>query len=441
MKVIPEPIAELSGPSEYLQEVLATPPRWIVRWGQVGVFLLVVILLALAWFICYPDRISGKLVVTTLNPPIGVVAQTDGYIRNLFVKDHDIVESEAILGVIQNAARYEDVMQLQETLQILDSNKPITDFSGSLLFPAYQLGDMQEFYTKVQTAWSAYQQNLKLSPHYQERLSINRQLEQYQQLFTQKQNEHELLSRKAQLVEKDFLRNKQLYATQAIAEKTLEISEQQWLEAKYAAEVLTSELIQIKLKISQLMYNRQHLANQHFQTENELQSSLLSALDNLHAALSQWEEQYLLRAPQAGKVSLFDFERPKQYVHALDTVMRILPENEQAIFGRLLVPIKNFGKVQVGQRVQVYLDSYPFEEYGILPARVEDFSELPQHEYYRVFISFPEGLRTNYGKMIPAQQHLQGQAEIITEERRLIELLFDKLRANTLTKNMLTPAL
>ena len=437
MKVIPEPIAELREPSQYLQEVLATPPRWIVRWGQVGVFILLIILLLLGWFIRYPDRISGKLLITTLNPPIGVVAQTNGYLMDLLVKDHNGVEAGEVLAVIQNAARYEDVIQLQETLQILNASNPITTFLDSLLFPAFQLGDMQEYYSKFLTAWSAYQQYLRLNSHYQHRLSINAQIEQYQQLLTQKQTEQELLNRKSQLVEKDFLRNKELYATQAIAEKTLEISEQQWLEAKFAAESVSSELLQIQLAMGQLRHKQQILAIQHFQRENELHSTLLSALDNLHAVLSQWEQRYLLRATQAGKVSLFNFESPNQYVHVLDTVMFILPENEEPIFGRLLVPVQNFGKVQIDQRVAVYLDNYPYEEYGTLSARVEDFSDLPQQGFYRVIISFPEGLRTHYGNMIPAQQHLQGKAEIITEDRRLIERLFDKLRVNLLTKNIL----
>jgi len=437
MKGLPEPIAELNEPSEYLQEVLTTPPLWIVRWGQVGVFVMLMVLLLLGWFIRYPDRLSGKVVITTLNPPIGVVAQTDGYINSLLITDHDTVEEGAILAVIQNAAQYEDVIQLQETLKTLYSSNLITTFSDSLLFPAYQLGNMQEYYTKLQTAWSAYQQYIRLNPHYQERLSINRQIEHYQQLFTQKQNEHELLSRKSQLVEKDFLRNKQLYATQAIAEKALEISEQQWLEAKYATEVLSSELTQIKLNISQLRFKYQQLTNQQFQTESQIQGTLLSAVHNLHAVLAQWESRYLLRAPQAGKISLFDFENSKQYVNALDTVMHILPKNNQPILGRLLVPAQNFGKVQVGQRVQIYLDNYPFEEYGVLSAKVEDFSKLPQQGQYRVIISFPEGLNTNYGSMIPARQHLQGQAEIITKERRLMDRLFDKLRASKLTQNFL----
>ncbi len=437
MTVFPEPVTELSEPSEYLQEVLATPPRWIFRWGQVGVFILVIFLLILAWFIRYPDRISGKLVITTANPPIGIIAQTDGYIMDLLVTDHDTVEAGEILAIIQNPARYEDVVRIEKTLRQLNPRNLIWTLADSLVFPTYQLGNMQQYYSQLQSAWSAYEQYQKLNPHYQESLSLERQLVQYQQLIVQKQTEHKLLNRKSDLVEKDFLRNKQLYATQSIAEKALEISEREWIEAKYAVQILASELTQIQLNMSQLIQKQQQLALKQDQTQVQLHSTLHSALDNQIAALSQWEELYVLKAPLSGQVSLFDVENANQYVHIQDTVMRIVPDNNQPVLGRLLVPIQNFGKVKVGQKVQVYLDNYPFEEYGTLPATVEDISDLPQHGYYRVIISFPEGLKTHYGNQIPAQHHLQGRAEIITEERRLLERLFDMLKAKALIESAL----
>ncbi|WPP51757.1 HlyD family secretion protein [Catalinimonas niigatensis] len=438
MKLLPNPISELKEPSEYLQEVLATPPHWVIRWGQFGIFLLVIILLTLSWMIRYPDRISGKLLITTANPPIGIIAKTDGYIIDLLVADHDKVEEGEVLAIIQNPARYEDVVELRMTLQQLNTNNLAGTLADSLVFPIYQLGSMQSNYSQLQTAWSAYEQYQKLRPHYQERLSLERQLIQHQQLLVQKQAEQALLDRKSELIEKDFLRNKQLYTTQSIAEKALEISEQEWIDAKYASQVLASELTQIQLHMSQLIQKQQQLSHQQDQTQTLLQSTLQSALDNQIAALSQWEELYVLKAPISGRISLFDIENANQYVHTQDTVMRIVPDNNQPVLGRLLVPIQNFGKVKVGQKVKVYLDNYPHEEYGTLSAIVEDFSALPQQGCYRMVVSFPEGLKTQYGRVIPAQQYMQGRAEIITEERRLLERVFDKLKAETHIANTLS---
>ena len=53
---------------------------------------------------------------------------------------------------------------------------------------------------------------------------------------------------------------------------------------------------------------------------------------------------------------------------------------------------------------------------------------MPQKDNYLVEISLNDSLRTTYGKTIPFQQEIQGAANIITEDRRIMERLLDKWR-------------
>jgi len=46
-----------------------------------------------------------------------------------------------------------------------------------------------------------------------------------------------------------------------------------------------------------------------------------------------------------------------------------------------------------------------------------------------VEVSFPEGLTTNYGNTLPFTQEMQGTAEIITEDIRLLERFFQPIQA------------
>jgi hypothetical protein len=48
---------------------------------------------------------------------------------------------------------------------------------------------------------------------------------------------------------------------------------------------------------------------------------------------------------------------------------------------------------------------------------------------YLVLISFPDGTVTNFGKTLPLDFESKGTAEIITKRKRLIERLFDNLKA------------
>jgi hypothetical protein len=45
-----------------------------------------------------------------------------------------------------------------------------------------------------------------------------------------------------------------------------------------------------------------------------------------------------------------------------------------------------------------------------------------------VEIALPEGLRTNYGKLLPASRELKGTADIILADRNVLERLLAPLR-------------
>ena len=66
--------------NDEIQQILGNPPGWILRWGILLVFLSMIVFFALAWFIKYPDIIEAPMVLTTQNPPIRVVARSNGSI-------------------------------------------------------------------------------------------------------------------------------------------------------------------------------------------------------------------------------------------------------------------------------------------------------------------------------------------------------------------------
>ena len=425
MKQLSPVIEELVAPSEYMQEVLATPPKWIVRWGELLVFLLVLGLLLLGWLIRYPDRIAAKVVITTHDPPVPVVARTDGALSQLLVADRDTVGQGQLLAIVQNPAYYPHVVQLKEQLNRFDARGVVAD---SLFVDAYRLGSLQEAYAQLQRVAKDYRLYLRLTPHYQQQQAIGRQLRHYRALLDQKYEHQQLLERKVQLAEKDFRRNQQLHASYTIADKALEDAERAWLEVRESYETLRTEVLQIQVQVANLEREGQRLGTQHDQTGGQLRTTLLTAVDQLRSAIAQWEERYLLIAPRSGRVSFSDFWSEQQFVQSRQTVMSVVPEEEQAVVAQLKVPVRNFGKVAVGQSVHIYLDNFPHQEYGALRGTVRSLSALPKQGYYRVTVAFPNGLTTQYGKQIPFTQQLSGRAEIVTEELRLLERFFYQLR-------------
>ena len=87
--------------------------------------------------------------------------------------------------------------------------------------------------------------------------------------------------------------------------------------------------------------------------------------------------------------------------------------------------------------MNVKLADYPYNEYGYVRGKVETLSTLTHDierpegtaKAYLATISFPQGLKSNYGKLLQLNFESVGIGEIITEKRRLIHRLFDNLKA------------
>ena len=133
--------------SEEVQEIMGTPPKWIVRWGIVIILLVVIVLLSGSYFYKYPDIIEARVTIVSENPPISIVARSDGKLDRIFVADKQKVEAGELLGIIENPANYKDVYSLK---QFLDSIQPYFEnpeaFNNIELKQDYQLGQNQSLY-------------------------------------------------------------------------------------------------------------------------------------------------------------------------------------------------------------------------------------------------------------------------------------------------------
>lgn len=162
-------------------------------------------------------------------------------------------------------------------------------------------------------------------------------------------------------------------------------------------------------------------------TKEQLELQLLESYENLRSQLSIWEQKYVLRAPIGG-VTFFKFWSDHQFVNVGDEVMTIVPDQTQAVIGKVQMPVQNSGKVKSGQQVYIRLDNYPYQEFGMLAGTVQSISLVPRNDSYAIEVQLPRGLRTSFDKLLDFRQEMQGSAEIITEELRLLERIFYQIR-------------
>jgi len=103
----------------------------------------------------------------------------------------------------------------------------------------------------------------------------------------------------------------------------------------------------------------------------------------------------------------------------------IIPNQNSNYIVKIKTPPLNTGKIKKGQHVNVRLENYPAEEFGTLIGEIDKISLTPNREgFYIIDVSLPQKLKTSYNIEIDFKQEMTGQADIITEDLRLIERFF-----------------
>ena len=259
----------------------------------------------------YPDVIATEMTLTSRQPVGKVVVRQAGKISELYVSNRQEVKSGALLAMIENPARTEDVLRLKKLL-LRYKNEP-EQLGYYLLQDMWLLGDIQ--------------------PAYMELASKEASARNYRALVGQ-----------------------------------------------------------------------------------------------LLASIHAWEMSYGLVAPSDGRVQLLVQEAPDQYLASGDVFARIVPEGDGAWLGRALLPLQRSGKVKCGQRVIVRFANFPDQEFGVVSGIVSSISLVPTEDNYMVEIAFPDGLTTNYGKLLSVSYEMKATAEIVTDDLRLIERFFLPLK-------------
>ncbi|HEY0740631.1 MAG TPA: HlyD family secretion protein [Chryseosolibacter sp.] len=159
-----------------------------------------------------------------------------------------------------------------------------------------------------------------------------------------------------------------------------------------------------------------------------LEQNFENAKRELLARISKWKETYLFVAPINGTVGYLDFFETNTYIEQGKPLFAVIPVTNKVI-AQAKIPITGSGKIKKGQEVNIRLENYPFEQFGMLTGKIVHISEFPVEKNYLAEIALPSDLVTTYHKRLPFKQQLQGETEIITEELRLLERLLYQFNA------------
>ncbi|MEM9919016.1 MAG: HlyD family efflux transporter periplasmic adaptor subunit [Bacteroidota bacterium] len=418
--------------SEEVQEILGTPPKWIVRWGTTVVFFCILFLLFTSYIIRYPDIIRAQIIITTSIPPESVNARMSGQLDRILVNDREIVEEGQLVAIMQSPADYNDIERLESQVSELESMNEVDVLTFSA-DRSLQLGAVQIDYSSFITDLETYVFNVENGFEVKTINQLKDQIRKLEQNIRLEESRMEAAREELDLKEKTFWRIQSLYGKRVSTKQQLEDARAEVVSKQREIKVHDSEMLNLQVQIQRIREEILDIQQNSTESNKNQFVRLTQSIKRLKSSIENWKQMHLIYAPLPGMVSFPEIGRKVRFVKEGEEVMAIVPERADEIVGKVRLPIPGSGKVRTGQKVIIKFDSYPYQEYGILVGYVEDKSLLPKGNEYLVVVSLDalhEGkILTSHKEQLDFDQEMQGMAEIITEDRRFIERIFEKFLA------------
>jgi multidrug resistance efflux pump len=415
--------------TEEVNEILSAVPKWIVRWGISLIFITLVLGLILSYFIKYPDTLSAKATITTLNPPVNLIAKANGKLFALLIKNNQVVSSNEVLAVVDNTANYKDVLKIDSSIDSLSFKLETADSLPDFTFgDSLKLGELTTPYLTFLKSYKDYKLFTEINPQKREIEILNKELVEYKKLLGKYVKQENIYKEELTLIEKDYNRDLGLYDGKVISAREFETKKRDFLTAQRNAENQTITTSNTKITVNNIEKNILQLQIQYFEQVNKYKVDLDQALKNLQSNISTWKQNYLLISSINGKVSFFNYWAVNQNIKIGDAVFSVVPIGQQELIAKLILPTQNSGKVKVGQKVNIKLDNYPYTEYGMLNGIVKNISLVPNNYNYAVDVELTKGLTTSYNKTLTYKEEMSGTAEIITNNLSVLDRVFMKFK-------------
>ena len=432
--------------SEEVQTIIDRMPTRGATYAIGLTSLLVTIIISLGFIIKYPDTVDGQISITAHLAPIKLVANASGKLH-LICKDRNSINEGQIIAYIENEANYRDVLLLDSLLMIHNNN--LEDFPS---VPELILGSISSAFNSFSIAHSQYYRALHSDIY---KIMCN-SLQQQNMINADiiKNLDKELLLKEKKLKIEGELLNRDSTLNQVKAISTQEYNRQQG--SYYDLQSVYKELQSSRLShMAQIRRNEQQI-QQYILEEQEklekLKEDLSACKFQLTNIIYTWKKQYLQISPLDGQLEYLGFWRENYFVQnrqelfsilpnqneivgevivpsfgiaSGEPIFNIVPDEKGLLMGKALLPAERSGKVKIGQTANIKVSNYPYMEYGLIKGKVSSISRISnkieqsstdatkEGNVYRVLISFPDGLKTNFDQTLDLDFESHGTVFLI----------------------------
>lgn len=409
--------------SEQTKEILGKLPSWVLRCGMGVIFLIFLGIILGSCFIKYPQVVTAPIMITTVNPPSDLIAKSTGRIDTLFARDGQLMFVDSPVAMLQNTACYDDVMEVARQMEHFDID------SLEWLNFDYRMGDLQSDFSELRRLCLDFKHYVDAENITRKKQLLTTQIGKYKQYLRQLLAQKYLIESDMQYAVKGFERDSLLYSQNVIALADLERSAQAVIQKKNTLAGFNASITNNELTILQM---EQQLMELDMQKDNETavyHRQIREGAQRMITQINQWKQSYLLISPIEGRLSFSKYWSENQNIQIGEKLATIVPPDSSRVIGIMSLPSAGFGRVAVGQKVNVKLNGYPYFEYGLLKGVVARLSSVPDKDGYVAEVIFLDGLQSTYKEQLTLIQQMDGTGDIITRDERLIQRLIQPIRA------------
>jgi membrane fusion protein len=256
--------------------------------------------------------------------------------------------------------------------------------------------------------------------------------------LTQVEKQMQLQEQRIVLVQKAVTSTESLADRGFISQRDLEQRRSTVLAAEQELSVLRRQATAIKREIGDLDARLAAIPIDIATTRADTQSAQAAVGQRLIEA--EQRRAVFVVAPMAGNIAALPVTNG-QPIGAGSTLAVIIPQGGK-LEAELLAPSRAIGFIEPGLDVQLQLQAYPFQRFGMLRGTIKSVSStvlgpseisIPglsiQEPVFRVRVALNRELIDAYGKSYPLQPGMLLSADIVFDRRTLLQWLFDPIYA------------
>jgi len=436
---MPEQKKHIELRSDEVQEIMSHVPNWMIRWGITLIFILISLGIFITWFIKYPDVITGSATLSTKVPTVKLFTKNSGEINALNCIDHKKVKKGEVIALIENSLNLPSKEYLEVLCNEIESSLEDNKFNVNFEDEELIFGTIQADYQTLKTTYLDYKFFSYNSTQKIQIANLRDQIKNYTILRSVAYQQLNTSQKQLSRAQDKFKSDKILYQKNVISKMEFYEEEKKLIQAENEVGNYKKASVESSIRITDLKKELAQISIEYNKQKNDFLTKINASLGTIRNAIDNWGRNFEIKSPIDGELSYLENVAENQFVENGKALFAIIPNNQEFI-GYLNVPQQGYGKIQVGQKVRIKVDNYPYQEFGQLDGVITSISLIATDgvasansstaspKEYRVEFKLSKGLKSSYGKTFEYTPEMSGSAEIITEDLRLMERIFNKFR-------------